>query len=263
MLADTHCHLDFHAFDDDRQQVIDRAREAGINRIMNPGIDLPSSEQAVQLAGAVTEIFAAVGIHPNDALTFDKSSLDALRKLAQHPKVKAVGEIGLDYYREHAPHDIQMEVFRAQLELAAELGLPVIIHNRQADEDILAVLTAWREALVQSGSQLAQHPGVLHSFAGNETVAARAVELGFFIGLTGPLTFKNAPELQKTASGLSLERLLVETDAPFLAPHPHRGRRNEPAYVKVTAEKLAALQDIPYETAARQTSQNASRLFNW
>lgn len=263
MLVDTHCHLDFHAFDADRPQVIDRARAAGVERIVNPATDVASSAAAVRLAEETPEVYAAVGIHPNDALTFDKSSIQDLRRLAQHPKVKAIGEIGLDYYRQHAPHDVQMVAFRAQLALAAELGLPVIIHNRDANEDMLAVLAAWREALVKSGSPLVDRPGVMHSFAGSEQTARAALELGMFIGFTGPVTFKNAPELQKVAGGVPVERILVETDAPFLAPHPNRGRRNEPAFVRITAEKIAALHQTTLDIIARQTTENARRLFNW
>lgn len=263
MLADTHCHLDFHAFDEDRPQVIERARAAGVTRIMNPATDLDSSAAVVRLADATPEVYAAVGIHPNDALTFDKSTIQELRLLAQHPKVKAIGEIGLDYYRQHAPHDVQMVAFREQLALAAELGLPVIIHNREASADVLAVLAEWRDALVESGSPLAERPGVLHSFAGSEQTARAALDLGMYIGFTGPVTFKNAPELQKVAAGVPLERTLVETDAPFLAPHPYRGRRNEPALVRITAEKIAALQQTTLDITARQTTENARRLFNW
>lgn len=263
MLVDTHCHLDFNAFDADREQVIARARDAGVEKIMDPGINLETSAAALRLAERYPEVFAAVGIHPNDALSMTQSAMDELRQMAQHPRVKAVGEIGLDYYRQHAPHDLQRRIFQEQLELAGELGLPVIIHNREADDDLLAALVQWQRALVESGSPLAAHPGVLHSFSSNHNFAARALDLGFMISFAGPITFNNAPALQQTAASLPPDKVLVETDAPFLAPHPHRGDRNEPAYVRLTAEKLAELQNVTSESAIQRVSSNALRLFNW
>jgi len=262
-LTDTHCHLDFRAFDEDRDAVLARAWEAGLTRVLNPGIDLESSRRAVALAERHANVFAAVGVHPNDAATWDDHTLDELRALAAHPKVVAIGEIGLDYYRDRAPHDLQDRVFRAQLDLAAETGLPVIVHVREAMADVLAVLQEWVTALRAAESPLSERPGVLHSFFGTADDAAQALEMGFYLGITGPVTFKNAGEQQRLVSGLPLTGLLIETDAPFLTPHPHRGRRNEPAYVQHTAAKIAELQHQPLAVVAQQTGANAARLFRW
>jgi TatD DNase family protein len=262
-LADTHCHLDFQRFDEDRDQVVDRAREAGLTRILNPGIDLASSQAALVLAEKYPELYVAVGVHPNSAGTFDQSTLPRLRELASHPKVVAIGEIGLDYYCDRAPRDLQRRIFRLQLELAVESGLPVVIHNRQATEDVLEELIEWQVQLVKAGSTLAKRPGVLHSYSDNIENGRRAIEINFYIGITGPVTFRNAPELQQVVTSLPAEHLLIETDAPFLTPHPLRGQRNEPAFVRRIAEKVAELRSRPLSEIARITSENAGRLFNW
>lgn len=262
-LADTHCHLDFQRFDEDRDLVVERAREAGVTRILNPGIDLKSSQAALLLAEKYPEVYIAVGVHPNSASTFNQSTLPRLREQASHPKVVAIGEIGLDYYRDRAPRELQQRVFQLQLELAAELGLPVVIHNRQATEDVLEGLSNWQVKLAKADSALAKRPGVLHSYSDTEENARRAVEINFYIGITGPVTFQNAPELQQVVASLPTEHLLVETDAPFLTPHPLRGQRNEPALVRLVAEKVAELHSSSLAEIARVTSENAARIFNW
>lgn len=261
--TDTHCHLDITTFDADRQMVLTRARQAGLIRILNPGLDLESSRAAVRLAQQVPEVYAAVGVHPNSALTWDDDTYRALQSLAQEPKVVAIGEIGLDYYRKRAPVDLQKRIFKCQLDLAAELGLPVVIHNRQATGDVLDILAGWQADLVKSGSDLARRPGVLHSFSGVLEDAHAAVAKHFRIGITGPVTFKNAPDLQEVVQHLALDHLLIETDAPFLAPHPYRGRRNEPAYVRYVASKIGELQGEAVEMVARRTTENAHQLFRW
>ncbi|MEW5868286.1 MAG: TatD family hydrolase [Chloroflexota bacterium] len=270
MLVDTHCHLNFDSFDGDREQVLARARQAGLARLLNPGVDLASSQAAVNLAGANPEVYAAVGVHPNDALSWNAATLDELRALARQPKVVAIGEIGLDYYRERAPHPLQAQVLEGQLALAAELGLPVVIHirnaspeDRRASADALAMLSAWRAGLQQQSPALWARPGVLHSFSDGPEMARRAVESGFYLGISGPVTFRKALELQDVAAVVPLERLLIETDAPFLTPHPHRGQRNEPAYVRYVAEKIAQLRSLPLGEIERQTAQNAAQLFQW
>jgi TatD DNase family protein len=263
VLVDTHCHLDFNNFDSDRPQVVERAREAGVERIINPGIDLHSSEKALSLAKAYPEVYAAVGVHPNEALGWKEDTYSALQGLTVHEKVVAIGEIGLDYYRNRAPRDLQRRIFQEQLSLAADLGLPVIIHNRDATGEILELLTDWHSRLVADGSPLADRPGVLHSFSDGENVARAAMEMDFFIGFTGPVTFRNAPDLQRLAAALPDEHILVETDAPFLSPHPYRGKRNEPAMVRLVAAKVAELTDRPYQSIASITTANASRLFKW
>jgi TatD DNase family protein len=262
-LADTHCHLDFEAFEADRQQVLARGLEAGVERILNPGINLTSTRAAIKLAESYPQVFAAAGIHPNEATTWEGNTQSHLRELAQHPKVVAVGEIGLDYYRDRAPRPVQQRIFQEQLDLAAELGLPVVIHNRQATEDVLMLIANWHNKLVSAGSPLAERPGVLHSYANGENVARQAIALNFYIGFTGPVTFRNAPELQRVVASLPVDRLLVETDAPFLTPHPHRGQRNEPAYVRLVAEKIAELHQENFARIADRTTANAKRLFDW
>jgi TatD DNase family protein len=263
VLVDTHCHLDFKSFDPDRLAVVARAMEAGVGRIVNPGIDLASSQAAVKLAQEEAAIYAAVGVHPNDALSWRTDTRAELKGLAGDQKVVAIGEIGLDYYRDRAPRALQREIFREQLALAAELGLPVIIHNREATEDVLGILGDWHSGLQSTRSPLTGRPGVLHSYADSEEPARRAMDLNFFIGFTGPVTFRNAAELQRVAAALPLDRLLVETDAPFLTPHPHRGKRNEPAYVRLVVEKIAELKEMSFSTVADRTADNAALLFDW
>lgn len=270
MLVDTHCHLNFESFDLDREAVLERAAQAGVGRILNPGIDLETSQAAVKLAEAYPPVYAAIGIHPNEALSWNASSLDELRRLAAHPKVAAIGEIGLDYYWERCPQEVQRAVFEAQLELAAELGLPVVIHvrNARADdprsmEDTLDVLSAWQPSLAARAPELANRPGVLHSFSGDLAAALRAASHQFFIGVTGPVTFRNAETLRQVVAGLPADRLLIETDAPFLTPHPHRGERNEPAYVRFIAEKIAAVRNLEPDRLIEITTESAERLFRW
>lgn len=206
------------------------------------------------MAEAIPNLYAAIGFHPNEAARFDDASLEALRALAAHPKVVAIGEIGLDYYWDEAPRPIQWTVLEAQLALAKALDKPVIIHQRESAEDTMAVLRAWG-----AGST---HPGlVLHSFSGDQAMAEAAVALGFYIGISGPVTFKNARHLPDIVAALPPERLLVETDAPFLSPHPFRGKRNEPAQVKLIAERIATLQGRSFEEMSSYLTANTVALF--
>lgn len=255
--------MNLDVFDTDREEVIDRAREAGIDRILIPGIDIPSSRSAIALAEQYQEIYAAIGVHPNSSLSWNKNSLAELEILADNSKVVAIGEIGLDYYRDHAPHQLQIEVFRNQLELSARKKLPVVIHNRNAAEDIYSILHLWYSNLKNFGDPLSNHPGVLHSFSGDEGSARLAISENFMIGITGPVTFKNDKVVQKTVVSVPLDTLLIETDAPYLTPHPFRGSRNEPARVRLVADKIAQLRGMTIEIVAEQTSANADRLFNW
>jgi len=263
MLIDTHCHLDFNQFDPDRDAVIRRAQQAGLTRILVPGIDLDSSRAAVALAEREEFVFAAVGVHPNSGTSWDGDTYQALAELAQHPKVVAVGEIGLDFYREWTPKPLQRKILREQLALAAEAGLPVIIHDREAHGEVIPALVEWQQDLEDEGSPLAEKPGVLHSYSGNIMQAEPVLEAGFFLGITGPVTFKNATDMQGVAQQAPEERLLIETDAPYLTPHPFRGQRNEPAYVRHTADKIASLRGCPVEEVGAFTSRNAKNLFNW
>lgn len=262
-LVDTHCHLDFNAFDNDREAVLERAWNAGIIKILNPGVDLTSSHAAVSLAEKYPQVYAAVGVHPNDALTWDSGCLQELEDLASHPKVVAIGEIGLDYYRDRAPHELQRRILLEQLSLASDLDLPVVIHNREATADIIGVLENWKSDLSRSRSHIGNHPGVLHSYSGDPGSAMKAIGLGFYIGFTGPITFRKADDLRQVVTALPLESILIETDAPFLAPQKHRGARNEPAYVRYVAEQIADLHGVQLETAAQVTNTNAATLLKW
>ena len=261
--TDTHCHLDFDWFDKDREEVIQRAVRGGINRILVPGIDLESSKAAIALADKEEAVFAAVGVHPNSGTTWQADTYDQLADLAAHPKVVAVGEIGLDYYREGTPHPFQRKIFLQQLNLAAEMNLPVVVHDREAHEDVFSTLVRWQQDLQKENAPLARKPGVLHSYSGNIYQAEEVLEAGFFLGITGPVTFKNAPEMQEVAERAPASRLLIETDAPFLTPHPYRGKRNEPAYVYHVAEKIALLRGLSPIEVGEMTSRNAEKLFDW
>ncbi len=256
---DSHAHLDSPRFDADRQAVIERAKEAHVAVIVNVGTDLKSSQQAVGLAAEHDMIYAAVGMHPHHAKRLDGTALAGLRELAQHPKVVAVGEIGLDFYRDLSPRDVQQRAFRAQLAWAAKLGKPVIIHDRDAHKEVMSILADW--ATGQKNSPLAGRMGVLHTFSGDSAMAEWAMDLGFYISISGPVTYRNARQLPKIVQSLPLDRLLVETDCPYLAPHPHRGKRNEPAYVRLVAERIATLRGIPLHSLAEATTANTRRLF--
>ncbi len=262
MLIDTHCHLDLPQFDEDREEVLARAAAAGVTTLVTIGIDLPHSRSAIALADHYPQVFATVGVHPNESAGFGPETLDHLRQLAAHPKVVAIGEIGLDDYWQRVPGDVQKLAFRHQLDLAAELGLPVVIHDRDAHEDVRAELRDWVTGRLP-GTPLAQRPfpGVLHSFSGDLAMAEEAYDWGFVLGLAGPVTFKNARDLHALARRLRPDRLLIETDAPYLTPHPHRGQRNEPAYVRLVANKLADLWEMPVERVAALTSRSACALY--
>ncbi len=270
MLADTHCHLNFESFDIDRPAVVARAQAAGVRHILNPGVDLPSSQAAVQLAVDFEPVYAAVGVHPNDAEAWSEASLEELRQLARQPKVLAIGEIGLDYYWDRTPVALQRAILEDQLDLAAAVGLPVIVHVRDkapdempAMREMLCILKEWTRHLAIRNPDLAGRPGVLHSFSGNVDMALEAIGLNFRIGITGPVTYKKADRLREVVARVPEESLLVETDAPFLTPHPHRGERNEPALVRFVAEKIALIRQTNLETITEITSLNAERLFRW
>lgn len=267
-LIDTHCHLNFDAFDADRDAVIQRAHDEGVARILIPAVDIQTGAEAVQLSADYPgTIFAAVGIHPNGTAALQDDGLlndqiAQIREQSQAAGVVAIGEIGLDYYWDNSPHDVQQKAFRAQLDLARELEFPVIIHNREASDDVLAILAEWVATLPPA---LKERPGVMHSFSAPREAAETALALGFYLGFTGPITYKNANDLRLIASAVPVDRVLVETDAPYLTPTPHRGKRNEPAYVRHVAERLAVLhgRNTAEDESAffAQTTANADRLF--
>jgi len=248
-LVDSHCHLDDQQFSTDRDAVIARAREAGLKYMLSIGTGdgPPDLEAAVRLADTHPFVFATVGIHPNDAQKSNLNTFENLRSLLRHPKVKAVGEIGLDYHW-GVPKDAQLPVFRKQLELAAEQRMPVVIHTRDAWDDTLAILrTVWAPTAL---------PCIMHCFTGNSEQARECLELGFFLSYGGVTTFPKAAEVREAARITPAERMLIETDAPYLAPVPHRGKRNEPAYVAHTANVIAGVRGVPLEEFAARTTLN-------
>lgn len=253
MLVDTHCHLDFEQFDPDREAVLERARAAGVARIVIPGVDLAAGRRAVALAERYPEVYAAVGVHPNDAQELTAAALAELKALAKHPKVVGIGEIGIDLYWRKLSLTDQQAAFRAQLRLADEVGKPVIIHDRDAHAEVLAELRALRPAA----------GGVMHAFSGGPDMAEAALALGYYLGVDGPVTYKKNDALRAVFAQAPLERILIETDAPYLTPQPRRGRRNEPAYVAWVAEKVAEIRGISVEVAAAVTTRNAASLFGW
>lgn len=257
-MIDTHCHLNFHTYDEDRLQVLERARAVGVRQIINPGIDLETSQAVIDLSEQHEGVYAAVGIHPNSSADFEPGMINRLSTLAQGYPVVAVGEIGLDYHWDKSPKAAQHRAFEAQLELARQLELPVIIHNREASDDVMRILEQWAVDLPPA---LRDRPGVLHSFSAPLSIAERALSTGFYLGFTGPVTYKNADELRSVAHMTPLDRLVVETDGPFLSPMPHRGKRNEPAYIPLIIDRIAGVKQITSTALADATTANAVRLF--
>jgi len=257
-LIDTHCHLNFHSYDEDRDAVIERANAAGVRTIIIPGIDPATSREALDLAKQHSGIYAAVGVHPNDTVDFNNATLTDIAQLAHQAKVIAIGEIGLDYYWDKSPKSQQQMAFEQQLTLATQRELPVIIHNREASEDTVRTLEQWVQSLPDS---LKTRPGVMHSFSGTQDIAERALAIGFYLGFTGPITFNKADELRAVAAAVPLDRILVETDGPFLTPHPYRGKRNESAYIPYIVERIAALHNLTPSEMGQITTENAQRLF--
>jgi len=251
MLIDTHAHLDFPEFQD-LEAVLKRAEAAGVGEIVSIGIDEASSRRAVELSLAHRRIHATVGIHPHGARSLGGKERDALEKLARGESVVAVGEIGLDYYRDRRPRDIQKECFCGQLDLACKLSLPPVFHVRDAFPDFLDIVKEYSSRLPG---------GVVHCFSGDWPAAVRCLDLGFHLSVPGTVTFANAASQQDVVRRMPLDRLLLETDAPFLAPVPHRGKANEPAYVVHTARKVAELRGLSLEEVARETTSNAKRVF--
>ncbi|HEY8465072.1 MAG TPA: TatD family hydrolase [Bacillota bacterium] len=252
MWVDTHCHLNDEAFKADCPAVIERAVHSGIGRLIVVGYDLESSREAVRMAKQYDFIYAAVGIHPHDAGQWNQQTATVIRELLGETKVVALGEIGLDYHYDYSPREEQIAAFRDQLLLAKQLAKPVIIHNREAHQDTIRILS--ETALGPAG-------GVMHCFSGSSEIARKCLDLGLYISFTGSLTFENAHKLRAVAQGLPLDRLLVETDAPYLTPHPWRGQRNEPERVRTVGEKLAEVQNRSVVEVMELTTVNAKRLF--
>lgn len=252
VLFDTHVHLNVEHFDQDREEVIERAKEAGVEKMVVVGFDHETIPKAIALAEEYSFLYAAVGWHPVDAIEFTEKELDWLEELVKHPKVVALGEMGLDYHWDKSPKEIQAEVFRQQIRLAKKVEIPIIIHNREATEDILTILKEEHAEAVG---------GIMHCYNDSVDYVQTCLDLNFYISLGGPVTFKNAKLPKDVAKVVPLDRLLIETDCPFLAPHPNRGKRNEPAYVSLVAEKIAELRGVAVEEIEQATTENGKRLF--
>lgn len=252
MIIDTHAHLNAPEFDEDREAVIARARENGVSTIVNIGFNRETIPTCLELAEKYEFIYAVVGWHPQDAKDMTDADLEWIEELTKHPKVVGIGEMGLDYYWDTSPRDVQAEVFRKQIRLARKLKLPIVIHNRDAHQDVIQIL---REEKAEEVG------GIMHCFSGSWETAKLALDLNFYISFGGPVTFKNAKQPKEVAAKVPLDRLLVETDCPYLTPHPFRGKRNETGYVRYVAEEMANLRGVSLEEIAAITSENAKRLF--
>lgn len=252
LFTDSHAHLQWPSFKNDLNDVINRAAEDGVKRILNVGFDLHGSQKAVELANRYQDLYAAVGIHPHVAKNFDSNILDELRQLSNNKKVVAIGEAGLDYYRNLSPIEDQQKTFWTQLELSAKLDLPIIVHNRDAHTDILKTLSKFKGKV----------KGVLHCFSGNYEMAKKCIELNFYISFAGSITYPNSQKLRNVAKKIELDKILLETDCPWLTPQPVRGKRNEPAFLIFTAKEIAKLKSISIERLAEITTANTNLLFN-
>ena len=257
ILVDSHCHIDGEQFDADRDEVVQRAKDAGVEMMLTVGTGNPHDgeiERAVRCAEKYANVYASVGVHPHDAKLYDDAAENHLIELAKHEKVIAWGEIGLDFYYDHSPREVQFDAFRRQIKVARQLNLPIIIHSRDADDETVEVLT-------QECSQKDFPGGIMHCFGGTAAMAEDLMKIGFMISFAGNVTFKKAENLRDAAKVVPLDKLLIETDCPFLAPIPNRGKRNEPAFVVHTAQFLADLHGIEIEKLANQTTQNFTNFF--
>ena len=252
MLFDSHAHLNAIQYEQDIVEVIQRAKDEKVTHIVVVGFDKETISKAMELTDQYDMIYAAVGWHPVDAIDMTDEDLNWIKQLAAHPKVVAIGEMGLDYYWDKSPKDIQKEVFRKQIQLAKEVKLPIIIHNRDATEDVVRILKE------ENASEVG---GIMHCFTGSLEVAKQCMDMNFYISFGGPVTFKNAKKPKEVVKEIPMDRLLIETDCPYLTPHPFRGKRNEPSYVKYVAEQIAELRGDTLEEIATKTSDNAKKLF--
>ncbi len=256
MIIDTHAHLDMAPFSADRAEVITRAQEAGVGRIITIGIDLASSEVAIRLAEDYNGVWATVGIHPQHAAGVSEADFEKLTALARHPRVVALGEIGLDFFRDYSPHDAQIGVLERQLELAKKLGLPVVIHCRRAEREMIPRLRAWTSGL--TGTRV----GVIHCFSGDEATLSHYLGMGFYVSLGAYIGYPSSSAMRGVVKSIPADRLLLETDSPYLPPQSRRGKRNEPAYVTETMRLLAEMRGASQEELSRETTANAERLFH-
>ena len=252
MLIDSHAHLEMPEFRKDLEAVIQRAKASGVEYIFTVGTEKRDWKRALEIAHAHSLIYAILGVHPQNAKEIDGETYSTLRDLCQDEKVKALGEIGLDFYRNLSPKEVQLKRFREQVELARELKLPIVVHDREAHEETIRILRS--EKALECG-------GIIHCFSGDDEMAKACIDMGFYISIPGSITFKNASGLRETVKKLPLDSLLVETDAPFLTPEPFRGKRNEPGFVRYTAQKIAEIKKVPFEKVAEASSENALRVY--
>jgi TatD DNase family protein len=252
MLFDTHAHLDDERFDEDRDEMIEQCRQDGVELIMNAASNIETSMKSIALAEKYQFIYAAVGVHPHDASSMDDGTALVLADLVRNKKVRAIGEIGLDYHYDFSPRDVQKRRFVEQIDLARQLKLPIIVHDREAHGDVMEIFR--KNSIKEVG-------GVLHSFSGSADMTLECIKLGLYISISGPVTFNNAKKTVEAVKAVPLEMLLIETDSPYLTPVPHRGKRNYPGYVRYVAEKIAEIKGISYEEVAEKTLENGKRLF--
>ncbi len=252
MLIDSHAHLEMPEFKKDLDEVLQRAKDSGIEYIFTVGTEKRDWKRALEIAQTHASVYAILGVHPHNAKEIDDGTYPILKQLCQNEKVKAYGEIGLDFFRNHSPRDVQLKRFREQIALAKELKLPIVIHDREAHRETLEILKS--EKAWENG-------GVIHCFSGDERMAKACIEMGFYISIPGSITYKTAGPFHEIVKRLPLESLLVETDAPFLTPVPFRGKRNEPSFVRYTAEKVAQIKGVSFEKVAHATTENARRVF--
>jgi TatD DNase family protein len=252
VLIDTHAHLNAEQFEEDLEIVIERALQSDVEIMIVVGFDRKTIQRAIELSEKYSFIFAVIGWHPVDAIDCKEEDLEWIESLASQPKVVGIGEIGLDYYWDKSPKEIQQKLLRRQIQLAKKVNLPIIIHNRDATQDLIQILKEEKASEVG---------GIMHCFSGSAETAIECVKMNFYISLAGPLTFKNAKQPKEVVERIPLENLLIETDCPYLAPHPHRGKRNEPAFVKLVAEEIALIKNQTFDTVAKVTTENAKRVF--
>ena len=252
MFIDTHAHLFFPNFNGELDQVLERAQTAGVEKIIVPGTDLATSALAIELADKYEQIYAAVGIHPHDTKEWKDDLIDEIKNLAMHKKVVAVGEIGLDYYYDFSPKKIQINAFEKQIDLAVELNKPIIVHNRESNTDLMNIIQRYKDTNLRAQ---------FHCFAGSLNDAMTLINMGHFISFPGNITFKKMENLRNILSGIKVENLLLETDSPFMTPEPYRGKRNEPSYVTIVAEKIAEVHNLSLDDVAKITSENVNKLF--
>jgi TatD DNase family protein len=255
-VIDTHAHLDMPEFDTDRAEVIERARCSGVNTIITIGIDIASDQKAIALAENNTHIWAAVGIHPQESKNITKQDIENLAKLSRNPRVVALGELGLDYFRDYSPHETQIAVLHSELDIARNIGLPIIIHCRQAQQDMLPILQDWCASYPKDRPR-----GVIHCFSGDIDIANKYIDMGFFISLGAYIGYPSSAQLRTIISEIPLDRVVVETDSPFLPPQKYRGKRNEPAYVITALNVLAEVKQMSLDEIALQTTINANKVF--